>query len=385
VLNLMPCVLPVLSLKVLSVMESVENRTKAREHALWYTAGVLLSFGSLGMLVVALQAAGLRWGFWLQEPGIVGLLAYLMFAFGLSLSGVFHIGAGVAGLGQKLTERSGPSGDFFTGVLAVVVASPCTAPFMGTAVAYAVTRPSAEALAIFLMLGLGLALPFLLVAFVPALASRLPKPGAWMETLKQLFAFPMYLTAAWLASVLAAQRGSTGILYLLGGGVLLAFGLWRWERSRYSRHRIVRPLASVVVLAAILPLLTIHGLPAVAKQQTDDGTVAYSAEKLASLRAEHRVVFVDMTADWCVSCKANEAAVLSRPAFRNAMAAANAVYMVGDYTSVDPAITAFLDAHHAVGVPSYVVYPRGGGEGEVLPNLLTQGIVSDALARASAH
>jgi thiol:disulfide interchange protein len=218
---------------------------------------------------------------------------------------------------------------------------------------------------------------------VPALASRLPKPGAWMETFKQVLAFPMYLTTAWLVSVLAAQAGSTGVLYLLGGSVLLAFGLWWWERGRYSRHRITRPIALLVILAAILPLLAIERLPPIARQAAEAGTVAYSAVKLDELRAQHRVVFVDLTADWCVSCKANEAAVLSRPAFHEAMTAANAVYMVGDYTSVDPAITAFLDAHHAVGVPLYVVYPRSGAEGEELPNILTRQLVEDALTRAA--
>ncbi len=387
ILNLMPCVLPVLSLKALSLVQSGESHARARSHALWYTAGVLASFAALGALAIGLRQAGLSlgWGFQLQQPLVVAALAYLMLAIGLSLSGVYQFGAGVAGVGQKLTEKSGPAGDFFTGVLAVVVASPCTAPFMGTALAYAFAAPTAVGIAVFLALGLGLALPFLLIAFVPALASRLPKPGAWMETLKQFLAFPMYLTVAWLVSVIAAQRGSSGVLYLLGGAVLLAFGLWWWERGRYSRHRIVRPLAGLVLLVALLPLLAIERLPPIAKQAAETGTVAYSAGKLAELRAQHRVVFIDMTADWCVSCKANEAAVLSRPAFHDAMTAANAVYMVGDYTSVDPAITAFLDAHHAVGVPLYVVYPRSGGEAEELPNILTQSIVGDALARASAR
>jgi thiol:disulfide interchange protein DsbD len=387
ILNLMPCVLPVLSLKALSLVQAGESHARARSHALWYTAGVLLSFAALGALAIGLRQAGLAlgWGFQLQQPLVIAALAYLMLAIGLSLSGVFQFGAGVAGVGQKLTEKSGPAGDFFTGVLAVIVASPCTAPFMGTALAFAFASSTAMAMAVFLALGFGLALPFLLIAYVPALASRLPKPGAWMETLKQLLAFPMYLTGAWLVSVLAAQRGSTGVLYLLGGAVLLAFGLWWWERGRYSRHRSVRPLALLVVLVSFLPLAAIYRLPPIAKQVAETGTVAYSASTLAELRAQHRVVFVDMTADWCVSCKVNEKAVLSRPAFRGAMAAANAVYMVGDYTNVDKEITAFLEAHHAVGVPLYVVYPRSGGEGEVLPNILTQGIVDDALARATAQ
>lgn len=387
ILNLMPCVLPVLSLKALSVMQAGESRARTRSHALWYTAGVLLSFAALGALAIALRQAGLAlgWGFQLQQPLVIAALAYLMLAIGLSLSGVFQFGAGIVGVGQKLTEKSGPTGDFFTGVLAVIVASPCTAPFMGTALAFAFAASTATAMMVFLALGLGLALPFLLIGFVPALASRLPKPGAWMETLKQVLAFPMYLTAAWLVSVLAAQRGSTGVLYLLGGAVLLAFGLWWWERGRYSRHRFVRPLALLVVLAALVPLLAVYRLPPLPRPVAESGTVAYSANSLAELRAQHRVVFIDMTADWCVSCKVNEKVVLSRPAFRAAMRAADAVFMVGDYTNVDPAITAFLEAHHAVGVPLYVVYPRNGGEDEVLPNILTQGIVRDALDRAASR
>ncbi|HMB43350.1 MAG TPA: protein-disulfide reductase DsbD domain-containing protein, partial [Luteimonas sp.] len=214
ILNLMPCVLPVLSLKALSLSQGHETQAKVRLHALWYTAGVMLSFAAVGALALTLRKAGLAlgWGFQLQQPVVVAALALVMFAIGLSLSGVFQIGAGFAGIGQKLTEKSGPAGDFFTGVLAVVVASPCTTPLMGGALAYAFTAPPILAISVFLALGFGLALPFLLIAYVPALASRLPKPGAWMETLKQLLAFPMYATAAWLVSVLASQRGHDGVL-----------------------------------------------------------------------------------------------------------------------------------------------------------------------------
>ncbi len=386
ILNLMPCVLPVLSLKALSLVQSGESHARARRHALWYTAGVMLSFAALGGVAIGLRQAGtaLGWGFQLQQPLVVAALAYLMLAVGLALSGVYQFGAGIAGVGQSLTEKSGPAGDFFTGVLAVVVASPCTAPFMGTALAYAFTASTAMAVAVFLALGLGLALPFLLIGFVPALASRLPKPGAWMETLKQLLAFPMYLTAAWLVSVLAAQRGSDAVLYALAGAVALALGLWLWERGRYSaRQRTVRAIAALSLLLAIWPLTVVGRLPPMAARAVETGTVAYSAAKLAQLRAQGKVVFVDITADWCITCKANERAVLSRPAFAEALRKADAVYMVGDYTDVDQPITDFLAAHHAVGIPLYVVYPRSGGEGEVLPNILTQSIVDDALQRAA--
>ncbi|HEX5757453.1 MAG TPA: thioredoxin family protein, partial [Arenimonas sp.] len=240
------------------------------------------------------------------------------------------------------------------------------------------------AIVTFLALGLGLALPFLLIGFVPALASRLPRPGAWMDGFKQLMAFPMYLTAAWLVSVLAAQRGSDAVLWVLAGAVVLALGLWAWERARYRERSPVKALALVAVLAALWPLWEVEALPAPTQAQAaEEGVVPYSAERLAELRKAGRVVFVNMTADWCVTCKANEKTVLGRDSFRAAMEASNAVYMKGDWTNVDPAITAFLEQHGAVGVPLYVVFPKDGGDGEVLPTVLTSGLVQDALQRAA--
>lgn len=387
VLNLMPCVLPVLSLKALSLADSGRGGGHARASALWYTAGVLLSFIAIGAIALALRAAGqaLGWGFQLQQPLVIGALIYLMFAVGLSLSGVFALGHRFAGAGHELTARSGPAGDFFTGVLAVVIASPCTAPFMGAALAFAFTASTPVALLVFAFLGLGLALPFLLIGFVPGLAQRLPKPGAWMETLKHFLAFPMYLTAVWLLWVLGKQRGVDAIGLALVGLVLLALGLWWYQRLRLQAAPRRRTLAVLLLLASLAPLAGVHRLqagtdPSVAAAATD--TVAYSAAKLAALRAEGRVVFVDMTADWCVTCKANEKAVLGREDFRASMRQADAVFLQGDWTNVDPAITEFLEAHQAVGVPLYVVFPSDGGEGEVLPTVLTQELVAKALARA---
>ena len=381
VLNLMPCVLPVLSLKALSL---AQGGPTAKRSAVWYSIGVLVSFATIGAIALALRQAGLAlgWGFQLQQPGVIAALALVMVAIGLSLSGVVNFGASLAGAGQSLTEKSGPAGDFFTGVLAVVVASPCTAPFMGSALAFAFTASPAVAILVFLMLGLGLALPFLLIGFVPALASRLPKPGAWMDTLKQVLAFPMYLTAVWLLWVLAKQRGADAIGLVLAGAVVLGLGLWWWEKVRWGRWP-ARALAGLLVLAALWPVLAVQRMPAPERAAiAEEGVVAYSAEKLEQLRRDGRVVFVNMTADWCVSCKANEKTVLGRQPFRDALDAAGAVYMKGDWTDVDPEITAFLESHGAVGVPLYVVYPRNG-EPKVLPTLLTQGIVDDALAEAA--
>ena len=386
ILNLMPCVLPILSLKALSLAESGREGGDARRRALWYTAGVLVSFVAVGALAIALRAAGqaLGWGFQLQQPWVVGLLAYVMFAVGLSLSGVFAIGHRLAGTGHGLASRRGPVGDFFTGVLAVVVASPCTAPFMGVALAYAFTAPTPLALLVFAVLGLGLALPFLLIGFVPALASRLPRPGAWMDTLKQVLAFPMYLTAVWLLWVLGKQRGIDAVGLALVGLVLLALGLWWFQRARFAPAPWQRALALALAVSALVPLAMLHRLPAeTAAAPTTEGHAAYSAERLAALRAEGRIVFVDMTADWCVTCKANEKAVLNTPAFRELLATHDAVMLTGDWTNVDPAITAFLEAHGAVGVPLYVLYPRGGGAGEVLPTVLTQDGMRRAFERAA--
>ncbi|HEY0335191.1 MAG TPA: protein-disulfide reductase DsbD [Stenotrophomonas sp.] len=383
VLNLMPCVLPILSLKVLGLAHSGESRARARSHALWYSLGVLVSFAAIGGLVIGLRAAGQAagWGFQLQQPWFVAALAYLMFAIGLSLSGLFTLGGG-GGLGQSLASRSGPVGDFFTGVLACVVASPCIAPFMGTALAYAFAAPALAAMLVFIALGLGLALPFLLIGFVPSLARRLPAPGPWMETLKQVLAFPMYLTAIWLLWVLGKQRGVDALALVLVGATVLALGLWWFERSRWRSHRLGLSLSTAMLLLALVPLWGVTRLAPAAVAAASAGEVAYSPQMLDRLRADNRVIFVNMTADWCVTCKANEQHVLGSSEFRDTLRRVDAVYVVGDWTNVDPVIGDFLKQHQAVGVPLYVVYGPGAPP-TVLPTVLTQAIVEDALLRAA--
>ncbi|MET0256133.1 MAG: protein-disulfide reductase DsbD [Luteibacter sp.] len=384
VLNLMPCVLPVLSLKAITVLESGESPAAARKHALWYTAGVLVAFAALGVIIVGIRAAGhgIQWGAQFQQPVAIGLLVYVMLAVGLSMSGVFEIGGSLGNVGSGLASRSGPSGDFFTGVLAVVVASPCTAPFMGSAIAFAFAAPVAVAFLIFLALGLGLALPFLLIGFVPAVARLLPRPGRWMETLKQALAFPMYLTAVWLLWVLTKQRGADATALVLAGGVLLAMALWWYGRSR--RGGLAWIFTAVLAVGAAAALWTVHGLPAATATATaNDGSVPYSPEKLAELRAAGTPVLVDMTADWCITCKANEKAVLDTDAFKDLLKRTGTVYMKGDWTDVNATIAAFLEQYHSVGVPLYVVYPKGGGEGKKLSTVLTYDTVAKALAAAS--
>jgi thiol:disulfide interchange protein len=306
-----------------------------------------------------------------------------MLAIGLSMSGVFEVGGSLGNVGSGLASRSGPTGDFFTGVLAVVVASPCTAPFMGSAIAFAFAAPLYVAFLIFIALGLGLALPFLLMGFVPAVARMLPRPGRWMETLKQALAFPMYLTAVWLLWVLTKQRGADAAALVLAGGVLLAMALWWYGRSR-GGSRLSWVFTTVLAIGAAAALWTVHGLPATTNTAVaTDGSVPYSPEKLAELRAAGTPVLVDMTADWCITCKANERAVLDTDTFRDLLKKTGTVYMKGDWTDVNATIAAFLEQYHSVGVPLYVVYPKGGGEGKKLSTVLTQDNVRQALEAAA--
>jgi thiol:disulfide interchange protein len=383
VLNLMPCVLPVLSLKAIALVNGGEGAIDSRRRALYYTAGVMVSFATIGLTVLAFRATGhaLGWGFQLQQPWLVGLLVYVMLSVGLSLSGVVQFGLGLTGLGGTIANRGG--GDFFTGVLACVVAAPCTAPFMGSALAFALSAPAAMALCIFLALGLGLSLPFLLIGFFPALRRWLPRPGAWMETLKQVLAFPMYLTAVWLLWVLGKQRGVDAMAMVLLGAVTLSLGLWWFERHR-DAHLLQRVLAVSLAALALIPLFAGHAsLTSSLPTARDNGSVVYTAETLQALRGANTPVFVDVSADWCITCKVNEAAVLSGDAFRELLRRTGTAYMVADYTDVSPKVGAFLDRYHAVGVPLYVVFPRDGGEGRSLPTLLTTDIVRAAIEGAA--
>lgn len=389
ILNLMPCVLPILSLKAMGLAKGAHGPGYARRHALWYTSGVLASFAALGLMLLALRAGGhaLGWGFQLQQPLFVATLVYVMLAIGLSMSGVFVFGSSWGGIGQSLTEDEGARGAFFTGVLAVVVASPCTAPFMGAALAYAVAQPALWALSVFLALGLGLALPFLLIGLVPSLADRLPRPGPWMETLKQFLAFPMYLTGVWLLWVLGHQVGIDGVGAVLAGGVALAMALWWWEHRR-GGHRLWRLAGFVLLLAlAAWPLDFVRGLEAPAKSaraaEPRQLGEPWSPTRLDELLAAGRPVLVNMTADWCATCKVNERLVLATDDFAALLADTGTVYLKGDWTNADPEITAYLKRFNAVGVPLYVVYPANGGQPEVLPTVLTPARVEAALRKAA--
>jgi thiol:disulfide interchange protein DsbD len=384
VLNLMPCVLPVLAIKAVGVLESNTSRAESRRHALAYAVGVIATFLAIGLAILGLRGAGhaVGWGTQLQQPVIVALLACVLFAVGLSMSGVVSFGSRLGNFGSGLARRGGTAGHFFTGVLAVVVASPCTAPFMGVALAYAFVAPPAHEILVMLVLGIGLALPLTLVGLVPALARLLPKPGRWMETLKQVLAFPMYLSAVWLVWVLGHQRGADAVALVLVAMVLIAAAAW-WHGRAPAGRRFGHAFTAVLVIAAVAAFYAVARVAPPARAAAAPGNaVAFSPDKLQSLRDAGTPVFVAIGADWCVTCKANEYAVLDTSRFHALLETTGAVYMKGDWTDVDPEIGAYLREYHSPGVPLYVVYPRGGGAGHALPTVLTASLVRNALEHA---
>jgi thiol:disulfide interchange protein DsbD len=381
ILNLMPCVFPILAMKAMALARlSGAAQGAVRAHAASYTAGVVLSFLALGGLLVALRAAGgvAGWGFQFTSPAFVAGMAWLMLAVGLNLSGVFAIGGPVAA-GGSLAARGGHAGSFFTGALAVLVATPCTAPFMAAAIGAALAMGTAEALTVFAFLGLGMALPYALLGVAPGLARLLPRPGLWMERLKQGLAFPMYAAAAWLVWVLAEQAGPSAVLMVLAGGVLIGFGAWAWGLAQGSGGRFGRLAGAVAVAGALALLPLVQGAAPAAARAADAGSEPWSEARVAALRAEGRPVFVNLTAAWCITCKVNERVALQTEAVRRIFAERDIAYLVGDWTRGDAAITALLRAHQREGVPLYLFYPARGGAPVVLPQILTEGIVLQAI------
>lgn len=376
ILNLMPCVFPVLSIKALALVREGNHKAEG----LAYTAGVLASFAVLAAVLIALRAGGQQvgWGFQFHSPVFVLIVSYLLFLVGLNLSGFFDIGGSFTGLGSNLAARQGLAGSFFTGVLAAVVATPCTAPFMGAALAFALAQPAAVMLAVFLALGLGLALPFLILAFWPTAQRWLPRPGAWMDKFKQFLAFPMYAAVVWLLWVLAQQAGPDGVALALGGLVLIAFALW----LRRASQGVASGVATLASLALALSVGHWIKPVAAAEARAESGIEAYSAERLAELRAQNKPVFVNMTASWCISCLVNERVALSRPEVKEAFAKGGVAYLKGDWTREDPHITAVLKAHGRSGVPLYLYYAPGAAEAQVLPQILTPGLVIEAVSPA---
>lgn len=379
ILNAMPCVFPILSLKVLSF--ATGDPASHHRHSLVYLAGVVLSFVAIAAVLISLQQAGqmVGWGFQLQSPGFVIALAYLFTAMGLSLSGVVQFGTSLMNLGNGLASEGGLRGSFFTGVLAVLVASPCTAPFMGSALGFALTQPPAIGLTVFAALGVGMAAPMVLLSFSPAARRLLPKPGQWMETLKELLAFPLYLTAVWLLWVAGKQAGVDTMAAALGGLVLLALGFFLLRGGLWQK------LIAVLLMLAAVGMATYRGSSTEgAMAVRAEGTVPWSADQLEELRAAGKPVFVDVTADWCITCLANEQAVLFTDEMRAAFKETGVVYMVADWTNYDPQIGEFVRSHGRHGIPLYVMYPASqDADPVVLPQLLTKNMMRQALTDAA--
>jgi thiol:disulfide interchange protein len=396
ILNLMPCVFPILSMKAASLVARPHEADHARVQGLAFLAGVLLAFLSLAGGLIALRSGGqaVGWGAQLQPAIVTAALAMVLLAAALDLSGVFEIGASLQGFGGGLASRADMMGAVFTGALAVVVAAPCTAPFMGPALGYALTQPAPEALAVFAALALGFAAPFTLLAFSPGLLRRLPKPGPWMDVLKKALAFPMYGAAAWLIWVLAAQTDRGSLAAALAAAVLVGLAAWTFGAAQRraasgQRARSIFALAGVAAALAVAALLVAPYGPA---PQSSSASVAvaagvpsepWSPERLAALRTEGKPVFVDFTAAWCVTCQFNEQVALNTAEAVKAFQRTGAVYLKADWTNRDGAIAKALADEGRVGVPLYLVYGADGGAPKVLPQLLTSGLVAQALDAAA--
>lgn len=384
ILNLMPCVFPVLSIKILSLVESVhEEGESIRLHGWAYAFGVVASFIAIAAVLLILRAGGeaIGWGFQLQSPVVVALLAYLFLVIGLNLMGMFEIALSISD-----SEGRGYTGSISTGVLATVVAAPCTAPFMGAALGYALLQAPVTGLLVFAALGFGMAVPYLLLCYSPALLSRLPSPGNWMIVLRQALAFPMFASAVWLVWVLGIQAGPTAMMQVLGGGLLIAFAIWLMQQSS-------GPLLKVISAAIILGAMSVGAMqesvsvsPTVVSSGSETPSASaslaqpYSQEALQAAVAEGPV-FVNFTAAWCITCKVNELNALETTSVREAFLEKGITYLKADWTNEDPVITAALQEYGRTGVPLYLLYEQGAGEAEVLPQILTPSIVTDALDR----
>ncbi len=381
ILNLMPCVFPILSMKAITLVEKRGSaRGEARLLGLIFAAGVVGTFLALGGLLLILRVAGLPdlWGVQLQIPAVVAGLALLMFLIGLNFLGVFEIGSSLQSVGSQVRD-SGRRGALLTGVLAVFVAAPCLAPFMTGALAFALAQPPIASLTVFAFLGVGLAAPFVLVSFFPGLLGFLPRPGPWMVRLRQVLAFPMFATAIWLVWVLVAQVGAAGVIWVLAAFLAAGFAVWAFKLQGWSARG-----AGVagVLITAVCVVAAGRLEPAALAAPASSAWAEWSPEAIEAARAEGRPVFVDFTAAWCVSCQVNKLVALQDGRVKAAFADHDVALFRADFTNRDDVIAAELARHGAPGVPLYLVYPASGGAPQVLPPILTGPIVIQALQRA---
>lgn len=389
ILNLMPCVFPVLAIKILGVVQQAHGKAhKLRTHGLLFASGVLLSFWAIAGLLLALRAQGaaLGWGYQLQSPLVVTGLALLFFVLGLNLSGVFQMGLSLQSAAAAVRARGAHVDALLSGLLAAVVATPCTAPFMGAALGYAMLRPPLHAMLVFTALALGMTTPYLALCFVPGLLRRLPRPGAWMESLKQLLAFPLYATVVWLAWVLGQQTGIDGAARLLAGLLAIAAGLWalgRWSSSRRAGPRLVARASAFLLGVAGLAIALPHGS---GSPTTAPGASVHwqpwSEQAVQASLAQGKAVFVDFTAAWCVTCQVNKRLVLQSEEVEQRFRELGVTTLRADWTNQDAAITAALTQLNRSGVPVYALHLPGRDAPILLPEVLTRSIVLQALEGA---
>ncbi|WP_037523169.1 protein-disulfide reductase DsbD family protein [Sphingomonas sp. Mn802worker] len=371
-LNIMPCVFPILSLKALSLAKSGESEAHARREALAYTAGVVLVCLALGGVLLALRAGGASagWAFQLQDPRIVGVLLILVAVIALNLAGLFELPT------PRFASASGVGGAFMTGALAAFVATPCTGPFMGAALGAALVLPAVAAMAVFAGLGIGIALPFLLIGFVPALRRRLPRPGAWMQRLRHILSVPMFLTALALAWVLGRQAGVDGMTLGLAAVLLASLGLWWTGRRQHAGNERAGLPAAIALALACAGVVLVRAAPGGAASALP-GAEPFSEARLAALQAEGRPVFAYFTADWCLTCKVNEKAAIETQAVADAFRRGKVAVLVGDWTDGDPTLGRFIERHNRAGVPLYLWYAKGAQRPSVLPQILTKATLTD--------
>ncbi len=373
ILNLMPCVLPVLSIKALS-MQRVQPSKLIK---LAYALGVITSFCVFAAIIIAFKYSGsaLGWGFHMQSPTVVALLAFLFVFIAAALFDLAPAGSRLTGVGQRFIQQNGFSSQFATGVLAVIVASPCTAPFMAAAMGVALVSSDLVTLAIFFSLAIGFALPLTLLFWLPALTSKTPKPGPWMNTFRQFLAFPILATVIWLVWVFGNQTSTTAMTALLGGLLMLFFALWLYHRTGSNWFQLGALVVAIAGLLLPLTLISKH-LP-----ENTSVRIAFDKQHLDELRKDNQVVLVNMTADWCITCKVNEQVAFTSEAFTQALAQSQVHYMVGDWTNKNDEILGYLSQYQRSGVPLYVVYAGEYGK-EVLPQILTPEIVVKAITKA---
>lgn len=393
ILNLMPCVFPVISLKALSLIRHHDKPAHARAEGLAFLLGVVVTMLALVAVLLLARAGGasVGWGFQLQSPLVIALLILVMLVSALNLFGLFEIGLSLQRAGEVGGDRGGLVGSALTGALAIVVATPCSAPFMASAVGYALTQPPAVSLVLFIALALGFAAPFTLISFFPVLARVLPAPGAWMITLKHGLAFPMLGAVGWLIWVLERQAGSAALAAILGCCLLLSFAAWLYgmaqkRRMMGRRHWALHLATAVFVLLLVPPLINLKSAAApeeTAESAVAAAAVAWSPQNVDAIKGQGKPVLVNFTASWCITCQVNDRTSLSTQAVKSAMARTSTIYMVADSTKYNPDVEQALSDFGRGGLPLYVVYPANGGKPVVLPQVLTPGIVISALEQAA--